>query len=148
VKVIFLDIDGVLINQRYASRNTADPKCVEQLNRITDRTGAKIVVSSSWKHHGLPRITLILKQWGVTGDIIDITPDWPGYERRWEIMGWLSDSVMYQDLNNTFVVIDDERDAFPSGMYGVRPRFECGLNVIDADRAIAILEGFDPRGVG
>jgi len=147
-RVVFLDIDGVLINEKYANTNMADPACVEQLNRITDRTGAKIVVSSSWKHYGLPKITLILKQWGVTGDVIDITPDWKGYERRWEIMGWLSDSTFYQDMNNTFVVIDDEREAFPSGMFGVRTNFRHGLHTINADRAIAILEGLDPRGIG
>jgi len=147
MKVVFLDIDGVLINQRYASKNTADPKCIAELNRITDTTGAKIVVSSSWKHYGLQKITLILKQWGTTGDIIGITPDWPEYERRWEIMSWLEQE--YGDgIYDPFVIIDDQLDACPSGQYCVRPQFEYGLNVVDADRAIAILEQLDPRGIG
>ena len=143
MKVIFLDIDGVLINRRYASRNTADPHCVEQLNRITNATGADIVVSSSWKDYGLPKITLILKQWGVEADIIDVTPDWDGYERRWEIMGWLSDK--FGDTRYCpFVIIDDGLEACPSGQYCVRTSFESGLEEFGADRAIAILEGYDP----
>lgn len=145
MKVIFLDIDGVLISRRYASRNTADPRCIEELNRITDTTGAEIVVSSSWKHHGLQKITLILKQWGVAGDIIDMTPDAEeGYDRKWEIMTWLDRAGFYRWTDSSFVVIDDEPDAFPVESYSVLTDFESGLNQIDADRAIAILEGLDP----
>lgn len=142
MKVLFLDIDGVLINERYASRNTADPKCVRELNRITDVTGAKIVVSSSWRHYGLPKIALILRQWGVTGDIIGITPTMKDRERRWEIMTWL-DRSDYDWSNSMFVVIDDERDAIPAGDFGVRTTFERGLGRQGADRAIAILERID-----
>lgn len=144
MKVIFLDIDGVLISRRYASRNMADPRCIQELNRITDVTGAEIVVSSSWKHYGLQKMILILKQWGVVGDIIDITPDAEGYDRKWEIMTWLDHSGFYRWTDSAFVVIDDEPDAFPVESYRVLTDFEFGLNQIDADRAIAILEGLTP----
>lgn len=147
MKIIFLDIDGVLINRRYASRTTADPRCIEQLNRITDTTGAKIVVSSSWRHRGLPQITLTLKQWRVSGDIIDITPNMEDVDiskkRRCEIMRWMDEHEGYSWMHDTFVVLDDEPGAFFS-KHTVMPEFEHGLNEVDADRAIAILEGLEP----
>ena len=59
MKVIFLDIDGVL-NTNYSTscfKETdgliylgIDNDKVEQLKRIVDATGAKIVLSSDWRH--------------------------------------------------------------------------------------------------
>lgn len=56
-KVIFLDIDGVLINRESfmaplkmrGVRVAAHPACMAQLNRIIADTGAGIVVSSTWR---------------------------------------------------------------------------------------------------
>ena len=66
MKVIFLDIDGVLFSSRAAilpanaglaklpirermQRVTFDPAAVELVNRLASRTGAKIVVHSDWR---------------------------------------------------------------------------------------------------
>lgn len=140
IRVVFLDIDGVLINRRYASKNTADPRCVAELNRITDTAKAVIVVSSSWKHYGIEKITLILRQWGVTGEIAGVTPDIKG-PRMFEITKWIDASPDYDWENSAFVVIDDELDAMPFEQYRVLTDFEYGLNVVDADKAITILLG-------
>lgn len=86
MKIIFLDIDGVLNNEIFYTSVTHpkaetmeeyklqqfDPRCVELLNSITDKTEAKIVVSSSWRSD--PDITEILKKAGVTGEVIGVTP--------------------------------------------------------------------------
>lgn len=146
MKVIFLDIDGVLITRRYASRNMADPRCIEQLNRITDRTNAVIVVSSSWRHLGFDKISLILKQWGTTGNIISVTPVREDGDRLLEIGEWIAD--MHEASGNildSFVIIDDEKDACRGfSTFCVRTGFEYGLDEFASDRAIAILEGYDP----
>lgn len=50
MKIVFLDIDGVLLTQRYSFRagnktgpnRPADLEAVAALNRITDTTGASI----------------------------------------------------------------------------------------------------------
>lgn len=56
MKVIFLDVDGVLNNQHFLMQHQAqasslydalDPACLEQLKRIVEATGAHIVVSST-----------------------------------------------------------------------------------------------------
>lgn len=46
-KLIFLDIDGVL--DTYASRYQLDPVLMARLGTLLERSGAKIVVSSSWR---------------------------------------------------------------------------------------------------
>lgn len=46
-KLIFLDIDGVL--DTYKSRYALDPVLMERLGVLLERTGAKIVISSSWR---------------------------------------------------------------------------------------------------
>ena len=46
-KLIFLDIDGVL--DTYASRYKLDPVLMARLGTLIERTGAVIVISSSWR---------------------------------------------------------------------------------------------------
>ena len=62
MKIIFLDIDGVLNHdQWYVSKEyqaiyqnednelDIDPKCAERINKICEQTDAKIVISSDWR---------------------------------------------------------------------------------------------------
>lgn len=156
-RIVFLDVDGVLINlacfslggaKRSGSHSQAHPDCVRELNRITDTTGARIVVSSVWRHGGLKRIRDILRSWGVTGKVIGITPDLCrapkdsaiiiATERGDEIQAWLDTTRFNVE---TFVILDDDAD-----MKHLKPRliqstFEKGLTPEHADRAIALLEG-------
>jgi len=48
MKLIFLDIDGVLATQatRY---NYLDVECVARLDRVLEATGAQIILSSTWR---------------------------------------------------------------------------------------------------
>lgn len=85
-KIIFLDFDGVLTNNEYSARlyeegkATSDkygelfaPKAVELLNRIIDETGAKVVVSSSWRYLGLAKLQKLWQERGLHGQVIDMT---------------------------------------------------------------------------
>ena len=60
MKVIFLDIDGVLNYTKWYTdeRNPGnlhgqegdlDPLCVDRIIRICEETGAKVVISSDWR---------------------------------------------------------------------------------------------------
>jgi HAD domain in Swiss Army Knife RNA repair proteins len=95
--VLFLDFDGVLVTRecygtpsvRMGSDPVASPDCVSALNQITDMTGAVLVVSSSWRMFGEDRIREILKEWGVTGKVIGMTPILSGSaSRSEEIEAW------------------------------------------------------------
>lgn len=110
MKIVFLDIDGVLLNlESYSGGQRPDPKCLERLNRITDQTGAKIVVSSSWRYD--PNIAKVLKGWGVTASIIGVTPCLAiSRTRGEEIFAWLQEHKDGYLGVESFVVIDDDDD--------------------------------------
>jgi len=91
MKIIFLDIDGVLNHQKWYTfrheymdmkvvsdqypKYEFDPGSVECLNWITDATGAKIVVSSTWRRgRTIEELQELLKSVGVTGEVIGKTP--------------------------------------------------------------------------
>ena len=54
MKILFLDIDGVLNNKKTPMRETSmwplSPWLVKVLHRILCHTGSKVVLSSSWRH--------------------------------------------------------------------------------------------------
>lgn len=130
MKVIFLDIDGVLVTRqsekaagekrrdyfrqygedipapdRYALQ--ADKACVAALNEITDTTDACIVVSSQWRR-GLMVAELrnILGAMGVTGKVRDKTRDGDTAERGIQIKAWLEGPGKARGVES-YVVLDD-----------------------------------------
>ena len=78
MKVIFLDIDGVLnvIPQGHdAFGGIFHSDFVENLKRIIDETDAKIVISSSWRHSGLQKMLDMWEFRNLPGEVIGVTPD-------------------------------------------------------------------------
>ena len=73
MKIIFLDIDGVLnsdIYYRKVDRSVKDwtrfdPKAVELINKLIDEFSAKIVVSSTWRFGAVKQLTSELKKSGL-----------------------------------------------------------------------------------
>jgi len=136
--VIFLDIDGVIAS----NKNIYHPDRIEQLNRITQITGAAIVVISARRVSGLEAMRWQLKQWQVKGDVIDVTPNlsfWSeggvkvAVSRHVEIMAWLEENACTR-----FVILDDEEvGAFETSL--VRTDFATGLTKEAADLAIGKL---------
>ena len=118
MKLIFLDFDGVmdtayyghvfgkegrLCNDEFGA--VFDPNCVRNLKEIIDRTGAKIVITSSWK--SLMSYTDLLNMWeqrSLPGCVIDVTPSPSGCRYRGdEIDAWLKECK--EDCQ--YVIIDD-----------------------------------------
>ena len=80
--VIFTDIDGVLLTfpdaetNSYSHSKAFTKSCVDVLNKITDSTGAKLVVSSAWRiERSIEYLQKLFKDNGVTGDVIGKTDD-------------------------------------------------------------------------
>lgn len=74
MKCIFLDLDGVLNK----GGGPLLPELVRNLNYLTDRTGAKIVVHSSWRfHRPAEAIVKTLKAAGIKADILGMAPTPP-----------------------------------------------------------------------
>lgn len=85
-KIIFLDFDGVLTNNKCSARlfeegkptsdkygELFDPKAVDLLNHIIDETNAKVVISSSWRYLGLAKLQELWQERGLHGQVIDMT---------------------------------------------------------------------------
>ena len=80
---------------------------VKALKRILDETGAKIVISSTWrKSKSLGELKAIFAQYGISYDaVIDTTPNSRDGIRGAQIMTWLK--VNGRNVEK-YIVIDDE----------------------------------------
>jgi hypothetical protein len=108
MKVMFLDIDGVLVtygDDAVYYNGTDMPfhrSCVECINILVARTGCKIVISSAWRLSQKLSLPAIFKEEGVIGEIIGMTPSLGN--RGKEIAAWLNAAA---DHVTSFVIIDD-----------------------------------------
>lgn len=153
MKLIFLDIDGVLVNRASfrlprtqcegytATHCTAHPSCVEQLNRIVAATGARIVISSVWRCFGIKTMRELFKHWGVNAKIVGRTPEYRDRQRGDEISARLTLHAGMRWSHEPFAIIDDDADMDGLSEHLVQTTFEPGLTEGDADRVIAMLNG-------
>lgn len=112
--IIFLDIDGVLAPAgKSLPRNTLDKDLVQNLNELLQETGAKVVISSTWrKTLDIAELEAIFKAHGFTGEIIGTTPILKEYYtvRGNEIYKWMKDrNIPTSDYTN-YLIIDDDSD--------------------------------------
>lgn len=146
-KVVFLDIDGVLNSQEwywspehvwrkeYMSRRESElcPQHINRLNRITDTTGAKLVLSSTWRLAGLDNLIDLFRNMGITGEFIGETPILSSI-RGHEIGAWLSENDV-----DKFVIIDDDSDMGALSKYLYQTDHRLGLTREIADSIINAL---------
>lgn len=107
-KIIFLDIDGVLnvIPQGFDKHGCLFHKHLEEnLQHIIEQTGAKIVISSTWRLSGLKAMKQLWTDRNLAGEVIDITPNINDNRRGDEIQRWLDNNP-----TDSFVIIDDDTD--------------------------------------
>ena len=162
-KIIFLDIDGVINTKEWHSKMTKDtpkdeygyafdPIAVANLAHIIDKTGADIVISSSWKFYGVPKLREMWKKRNLPGTILDITPNTISDEmllnanldefqlgvcRGNEIKEWLS---RHEDIISNYVIIDDFDDMLSEQEdHVVLTESLIGITDWDAEKAIKIL---------
>ena len=106
MKVIFLDIDGVLNCAKTPNPRgfpyIVDKRLLARFKKLRDRTRAKVVLSSSWRVD--PAGLFAARHWGVPFQ--DVCPDMLGSPRRREILKWLA----RHPKATRYVVIDDEDD--------------------------------------
>lgn len=121
-KIIFLDIDGVL-NVYCQDRDEFGCKFhkhfEDNLRWIINETGAKIVISSSWRHDGINKMRHMWKYRKLPGEIIDITPNvtdvvksgvcefYDQVDRGHEIQLWIDN---YKEKITSYCIIDDDND--------------------------------------
>ncbi len=149
MKILFLDIDGVLNSDRWFTEqqdgtfmpheDKMDPKAVAVLNEIIEKSGAKIVISSSWrKFFDFDELKRILCEVnGVKAEIFSTTPvRFSFVSRGYEIREWLQN--YYEDLREgeitepveAIVSLDDDSsvgDALDIAPYWVQTHWDEGL---------------------
>ena len=164
MKILFTDIDGVLCTQEEIFHDPAKkksgeikvedymrevngtwlhifrPVAVAALNHITDTTGAKLVISSTWKNKGIDRLKIHFKDQGVTGEIVGKTPNVYNEEKKCKIRGeeiqaWLDENPAPE----SFVILDDMDEMEPLKNYLVQTDHTKGLQDEQVDKAIKML---------
>ena len=121
-----MDIDGVInvISQGHDEFGSVFHKHLcDNLKTIIDATGAKIVISSTWRVDGLGQMQLMWKKRELAGEVIDVTPDcvqivndgiekfYDKVERGHEIQWWLD---KHKDEVENWVIVDDDNDMLSS----------------------------------
>jgi hypothetical protein len=132
MKVIFLDIDGVLnCENAYRSGECQYKEWVwedgrkdhyqtfcswskELMNKLILETGAEIVVSSTWRHGGIDFMRKVWEMEEMAGKIIGITPSMraKGYSipRGMEIEYYLNNDLQFHHINWDEVVQQEYMD--------------------------------------
>ena len=126
-KYLFLDIDGVLNHdgwfdseyykkhQENWQKSMFDPECVARVNRILEATGARLVVSSSWR--SMTDLKEIFEGVGLPTDF-DITPHADMIYSREEYaydspVFWRGNEIKYyldRHPAGNYVILDDDTD--------------------------------------
>ncbi len=116
-QVIFLDIDGVLVERfrrpadEWEGLSLFNSEAVLLLREVTERNQAELVISSTWRIFGMDVILARLAQAGWPNPpIVGSTPELSG-SRGNEIRAWLN-----QNPVDTFVIVDDDDDMLPDQM--------------------------------
>ena len=118
-KIVFVDVDGVLNTNKTTRRldccnefTFVDARKVLRLREIVERTGAKIVLSSTWRFGAMPNAFFLERE--ALRELVaefkrlrcplwfDVTPYFARAKRWQEINGWL----MNHDVED-FVILDD-----------------------------------------
>jgi hypothetical protein len=140
MKVIFLDIDGVLNSSETMKEGVyLDNKKVLLLNEVITETDAKVVISSSWRiGQTVKEIKTFLKLAGLRRhpNIIGFTPNLKTGFRGDEVESWLQ---KHKEVTQ-YVIVDDGSDFLDHQKdYLVQTEWDVGLNWFFADQMRDIL---------
>lgn len=158
-KIVFLDFDGVITTHK--SRWTLDKEKLDLLGEIIKRTGAKIVISSSWRRFNLERTIEYLSTpnehyvpfpFPYIDEVIDITPRisfahnddkyaYSSVPRGVEIQIWL-DTKRWREKDpvDNYVILDDDSDMLLYQKdHFIKTDHLTGLSKEDVERAVEIL---------
>lgn len=150
-KVIFLDIDGVLNSISYDRVRGDDDGNIDVtrlplVKHIIDETGAKVVLSTSWRKHWDPdeekrdaigmELHKVFSDGGI--ELLDKTPVYG--ERHDEIVSWLT---AHPEIER-FVIIDDAFSGWEElspNLVRTNHRIGRGLEMRHVEEAVRILNG-------
>jgi len=144
MKVIFLDIDGVLNSMSglfmRGGQSLMDlyVEHIQVLKWVLDHTDARVVISSTWrKSRTIEELRQLFYNYGLPSRyIIDKTPVIAGVQRGEEIKTWLESA---EPSIESFVVLDDDSDMDAVRDNFVQTHFDHGLTYAEGMKAICVL---------
>lgn len=164
MKIIFLDIDGVMISARTMEEHfnrtgistvslkiPFDPIAVTTLKEIVNTTNAKIVITSTWRR--IMTIEQLMQHFAFSGwpdvPLLDVTPTNDSDHRAHEIQTWLdewADNPLHEPVES-FVILDDGADMDPLLRHFVRTTWADGLLPHHARFCLRVLDAvfFDAK---
>lgn len=143
MKLIFLDMDGVMNSDRdflplgyhktgQISTHPVGLFHVQCLRHIIEETGAKIVISSTWRHtFNEAQFEAIFKVFGCRAEVIGMTPI-TNKHRGAQIDQWIQEN----NFTGKFVILDDDTDMDPHMSKLVKTRTSEGLNLAQCEEVI------------
>ena len=115
-KIIFLDFDGV-ITTYFSDWEIDNDKCL-LVKKICDETGAKIVISSSWRYSTVEKTIdeYNLHDWILTPYIVGVT-EHLDMSTGWDLLSYfpqrgleISEYINKSGLVQNYVILDDDSD--------------------------------------
>lgn len=114
MKILFLDVDGVLNSLNTGGRYALKRSCLKRLQNIVKDTGCEIVLSSTWRKdaYALKRLKRVLSYRDIK--IRDITPDLANGRNLFrgdEIKEWMNLNLTIQEWRDIkYAIVDDDSD--------------------------------------
>lgn len=166
IKIIFLDIDGVLNSDSWYEKcikhklkpihRNLDPEAIKKINEIVVSTGAKLVISSSWRFdHRTPSD---LKNSGLQAEIIGRTDYLNTHGdfivRGNEIQKFIADNIemlsegtlAYYGDYKAYVILDDDSDMlFTQSDNFIQINSMTGITDENVKQAIKILNSWEKK---
>lgn len=137
MKVLFLDVDGVLnslATTNFHELYPIDPYMAFLVGRIQLQTGCEVVLSSSWRLHpeGMQNVSKRVVE------LLDKTP-YTGGTRGQEIQEWLN---IKGPVVEKYAILDDDTDMLPKQFPNFfKTTFETGLTDEIAEKVVKHLNG-------
>jgi len=165
MKIVFLDIDGVFNSANYnnserylletagmsdaeimliAHHTHLDPLSIQIFNDLIKRSGAVVVLSSTWRARYSPEeMTKMLQDRGAEFEIKESTPILFGkmssrIPRGKEIAAYLKG---LQEQPESFVILDDHDDMLHLKPFLIQTSVKTGITIQDVEKALKILNG-------
>ena len=142
MKVLFLDIDGVLnINSKFQEANQLYRPAIVNLEYLLKKEPElKIVISSSWRHKGIDQVRNMLKENGINPNkIIDVTGNEQSKDERdhrgYQVECWLK---RHPEVKK-FAILDDHTDFVPLKHKLVKTNTYEGLTENKVEKVIDVL---------
>ncbi len=122
-----------------------DPDALKLVNDLVDRSGAEVVLSSTWRTKYSPaEVTKMMQDRGATFTIKNSTPRQPSFSshfvsRGQEIRAYL-DYIKAQGIDPDYVILDDRYDMDNLNNHLVQTTMKYGLTKEHIEKALDILK--------